>query len=152
METARTRIRPGNSTKSEYRKQISLCLHHASFVQHVTSLHSLFSLSVEWEQSASQPAHDVRTTLYGRWNDVKTLKRRCNDVVLTSCISWAFKSSKSLNIFRGGRETGKRGIGNLTNQISNPCQTDVLFIPLLGENNVIIIYLSLHAYYVIKIC
>ena len=27
-------------------------------------------------------------TLYGRWNDVKTLKRRRNNVVLTSCASW----------------------------------------------------------------
>ena len=34
----------------------------------------------------TKPAHDVRKTLYGRWNDVKTLKRRRNNVVLTSCV------------------------------------------------------------------
>ena len=33
----------------------------------------------------SQSVHDVITTLYGRWNDVKTLKRRRNNIVLTSC-------------------------------------------------------------------
>ena len=33
----------------------------------------------------SQPAHNIEATLYGRWNDVKTLKRRRNNVVLTSC-------------------------------------------------------------------
>ena len=32
----------------------------------------------------TQPTHDVRTTSYGRWNDVKTLKRRRYNVVLTS--------------------------------------------------------------------
>ena len=32
-------------------------------------------------------AHDVRTTLYSRWNDIKRLKRRRNNAVLTSCVS-----------------------------------------------------------------
>ena len=32
----------------------------------------------------TQPTYDVRTTLHGRWNDVKTLKWRWNNVVLTS--------------------------------------------------------------------
>ena len=30
------------------------------------------------------PAYEVETTLYGRWNDVTTLKRRHINVVLTS--------------------------------------------------------------------
>ena len=34
------------------------------------------------------PAGTQRTTLYGRWNDVKTLKRRLYNVVLTSCVGW----------------------------------------------------------------
>ena len=38
-----------------------------------------------------QPAHNVKTTLYGRWNDVKTLKRRPYNVVLTSCAGWDAK-------------------------------------------------------------
>ena len=33
----------------------------------------------------TQPVHNVRTTLYGRWNDFITLKRRLNKVILTSC-------------------------------------------------------------------
>ena len=36
-----------------------------------------------------QQAHDVRTALYRSWNDVKTLKRRRNNVVLTPCAGWA---------------------------------------------------------------
>ena len=31
---------------------------------------------------------NVKMTLYGRWNDVKTLQRWRNNVVLTSCASW----------------------------------------------------------------
>ena len=31
---------------------------------------------------------DVAWTLHGCWNDVKTLKRRRNNVVLTSCTNW----------------------------------------------------------------
>ena len=38
--------------------------------------------------AGTQPAHDVRTTLYGRCYDVKTLKRRPYNVVLTSCAGW----------------------------------------------------------------
>ena len=36
----------------------------------------------------TRPAHDVETTLYGRCNDVKRLKRRRNNVVLTSGAGW----------------------------------------------------------------
>ena len=31
---------------------------------------------------------NARTTLYGRCYDVKTLKRRCYNVALTSCAGW----------------------------------------------------------------
>ena len=44
----------------------------------------------------SQPAHNVRTTLYGRWCDLKTLKWRPYDVFLTSC---AMKLVKILHQF-----------------------------------------------------
>ena len=37
----------------------------------------------------TQPAHDIRTTLYRRCYDVKALKRRRYNVVLTSCAGWA---------------------------------------------------------------
>ena len=36
----------------------------------------------------SQPIYDVRTTLYGRWNDGKMLKRHRNNVLLTACLGW----------------------------------------------------------------
>ena len=36
----------------------------------------------------TQTAHDVETTLYGRCNDIKTLKWRRNNVILTSCVGW----------------------------------------------------------------
>ena len=47
--------------------------------------------SLEYDKT-TQLAHDVRTTLYGRWNDVKTLKRRRSNVVLTLCASWEMES------------------------------------------------------------
>ena len=40
---------------------------------------------------STQPAHDVRTTFYRRYNDVKTLKQRRNNVVLTSCAGWVLE-------------------------------------------------------------
>ena len=36
----------------------------------------------------TQLAHDVKTTLYGRCNDFKTLKRRRNSVILTLWTGW----------------------------------------------------------------
>ena len=52
---------------------------------------------------ASQPAHDVWTTLYGRWNDVKTLKWRCNNVVLASCVNCDTQfSSQAYNLVQFG--------------------------------------------------
>jgi len=33
----------------------------------------------------SQPAQDVKTTLFGRCYDVETVKQRCSNVGLTSC-------------------------------------------------------------------
>ena len=36
----------------------------------------------------TQLEHDVITTLYGRWYDIKTLKRRPYNVVMTSCVDW----------------------------------------------------------------
>ena len=36
----------------------------------------------------TMPAHDVRTTLYGRCCDIKTLKRCRYNVVLTLCVGW----------------------------------------------------------------
>ena len=48
----------------------------------------------------SQPAHDVETTLYGRWNDIKTLKRRRENDVLTSVfrLLWYFICSWGNNL------------------------------------------------------
>ena len=48
------------------------------------AMRDVVSFGTELRGYPSQPAHDVRTTLYGRWNDVKTWKRRLNNVVLTS--------------------------------------------------------------------
>ena len=48
----------------------------------------------------SQLAHGVRMTFYERWNDVKTLKRRLNNVVLTSYACWVLNFLyKSLQVF-----------------------------------------------------
>ena len=55
--------------------------------------HNLPSRQKTSEQR-SQLAHDVETTLYGRWNDIKTLKRRRNNIiVLTSCAGWVVTTS-----------------------------------------------------------
>ena len=43
---------------------------------------------VIFKMQGIQPVHDVRTTLYGRWYDVKTLKRSPYNVVRTSCAVW----------------------------------------------------------------
>ena len=43
----------------------------------------------------SQPAHDVRTTLYGRRFNVLTSFQNPHDVVLKSCVSWV--AAKKLN-------------------------------------------------------
>ena len=56
------------------------------------------------EKIAAQSAHDVRMTLYKRWNDVtcgcwndvKTLKRRLYNVILTSCNGWEWIDIKNL--------------------------------------------------------
>ena len=45
-------------------------------------------LITKYNSKPSQPAHDARTTLHGRCNDVKTLKWRCNNVVLALCVGW----------------------------------------------------------------
>ena len=41
----------------------------------------------------SQPVHDVKTTSYGCYNDVKTLQRRCTNLVLTLCVGWVVTHS-----------------------------------------------------------
>ena len=57
-------------------------------------------------QNIFQPAHNVWTTLHGRWNDVRTLKRRRNNVVLTSCANWVsieeqtFEKFEKSDVFR----------------------------------------------------
>ena len=58
-------------------------------------VHPLHS-SVHWKlqykvKHITQPEHDVRTALYGRCYDVKTLKQYLYNVVLTSCTIWVYK-------------------------------------------------------------
>ena len=48
-----------------------------------------------------QQVHDVKTTLYGRCNDVKTLKRRHNNVVLTPYAGWEEPQRNNTKIFCG---------------------------------------------------
>ena len=56
---------------------------------HIEILNNYFAQSkfddTEKSLRRTQLAHDVRTTMYGRWSDVETLKRRRNSVALTSC-------------------------------------------------------------------
>ena len=47
----------------------------------------------EFSLYPTQLAHDVRTTLYRRFYDIKTLKRHPNNVVLTSCTGWEVKKN-----------------------------------------------------------
>ena len=50
--------------------------------------HQIFK-KVSWTvYDHTQPTHDVKTTLYERCYNVKTIKRRPHNVVLTSCADW----------------------------------------------------------------
>ena len=49
----------------------------------------------------TQQARDVRTTLHGRCYDVKTLKRRHNNVVLTPYAGWEEPQRNNTKIFCG---------------------------------------------------
>ena len=58
---------------------------------------SLIHARLVWLFHLSYLAHEVRATLHGRWNDVKALKRRRNNVVLMSCAGWANYIQENFN-------------------------------------------------------
>ena len=49
---------------------------------------------------SSKPVHDVRTTLYGHCYDVKTLKRRRNNIVLTPWACWELLIGRFLSFIK----------------------------------------------------
>lgn len=85
------------------------------------------------------PAHDVRTTLFGRCFDVKILQQRCNDVVPASCAGWVYDNLSCrviTTVFRcmGKLWTNEQGNQTITKQTNKQCSFILLIHGTANSN------------------
>ena len=116
---------------------LKICSNYKTFQKIATkkSLRFTFLIEVQllFDNWQTQPANDVETTLYGRYNEVRTLKWRCKNVVLTSYAGWE-RTSQWIHIntkYKNyAKNTFKISISTILLKMSTKCSFFFLFFYL----------------------